>query len=286
MGSNQEATKHPPRIICLIFYSYTLHKPALLYFRYSYSMSIIHELLKLILTYFKNDTYASPTKVTYPTLSEKGNTQRENRVPQDTDIGESDKIATPTHENNWTAPIGSTSLSADSKWRALKMKVIQRDDHACVLCGSKTNLTVDHIKELSLGGTNAMINLRTLCKDCHEQRHNRKFLEYDFDADDNYGENYKISPKVEALNKAMKTGKGIGIKYVDGQGLYSERVIYPIKLYRRKYVYVDAYCELDKDDRVFRLSRMRICKSRWNFYDNPSNSYTGAPWTGTPWKHG
>ena len=248
----------------------------------------LQELLKFILNYFKIDPHASPTKVTNRMLSGEDNTQKTNRLPQesDSDIEEYDKIATPAHENNWTAPIGGgTRLSVDSKWRALKAKVIQRDDHACVLCGSKSNLTVDHIKELSFGGTNAMSNLRTLCKECHEQRHNRKFLEHDFDANDDYGENYKISPKVTALNKAMETGKGVGIKYVDGQGLCSERVIYPIKLYRRRYVYVDAYCELDKADRVFRLSRMRICKSRQNFYDNPTNSYTSAPWTGAPWKH-
>lgn len=89
---------------------------------------------------------------------------------------------------------------------------------------------------------------------------------------------------MKTLSDALDRGTAVGIKYIDRQGLYSERVIIPKKIYKNKYVYVDAYCELDKDVRVFRLSRMRICKTRLNFYDNATNSYVGQEWSGGVWR--
>lgn len=233
----------------------------------------------------------SPVKVTRHTLGDKRTekSSSQNSTPITNTQPKNLAHRTITNEpssgkNAWTASIMGKVASEDSSWRALKTRVMERDNYTCVLCGAKTNPTVDHIKELSFGGSNTLNNLRTLCKDCHEQRHGSKFLERGFDADDDYGENYKVSPKMQALNRAMESGNGIGIKYVDRDGLYSERVIHPNKIYKTKYVYVEAFCELDKDDRVFRLSRMRITNSRQNFYDNESNSYTSRPWTGGPWR--
>ena len=55
-------------------------------------------------------------------------------------------------------------------WRLIKKKVFKRDGK-CVWCGSKENLTCDHIIALKDGGTNDYSNLRTLCRSCHE-KHN------------------------------------------------------------------------------------------------------------------
>ena len=37
----------------------------------------------------------------------------------------------------------------------------------CAYCGSREKLTVDHIKARSLGGTNHLSNLQTLCDSCN-----------------------------------------------------------------------------------------------------------------------
>lgn len=170
----------------------------------------------------------------------------------------------PNFINPWTAEIDGKGLSVNSSWRALKNTIIERDHHQCVDCGSDVNLTVDHIIEGSLGGSNEPDNLQTLCKDCHEDKHGRKFLEVGFDADDNYGENFKVSNKLLALAHAKTEQLSISIDYVDREGKKTQRSIYPKNLYRgtKKYnnnkIYCDAYCSLDKARRTFRLSRIEI----------------------------
>lgn len=52
----------------------------------------------------------------------------------------------------------------------LRETVLARDGHKCVRCGSLERLEIDHIFPVSLGGTNAISNLRTLCKSCNASR--------------------------------------------------------------------------------------------------------------------
>lgn len=69
------------------------------------------------------------------------------------------------------------------EWREKRQEIINRDNHECQWCkedGKVTticdsNLEVDHIKELEYYPELALDNdnLRTLCKDCHNKRHNR-----------------------------------------------------------------------------------------------------------------
>jgi 5-methylcytosine-specific restriction endonuclease McrA len=52
----------------------------------------------------------------------------------------------------------------------LRAKVLERDNATCQLCGAKapdSEIEVDHIKPVSLGGTNNEENLRCLCKKCN-----------------------------------------------------------------------------------------------------------------------
>lgn len=56
-------------------------------------------------------------------------------------------------------------------WPELRQLVLERDHFQCGNCGSSENLHVHHIVPLSLGGTNELGNLRTLCKSCHERLH-------------------------------------------------------------------------------------------------------------------
>lgn len=56
-------------------------------------------------------------------------------------------------------------------WPELRQLVLERDHNRCGNCGSTEELHVHHIVPLSLGGTNEMGNLRTLCKSCHQRLH-------------------------------------------------------------------------------------------------------------------
>jgi 5-methylcytosine-specific restriction endonuclease McrA len=49
----------------------------------------------------------------------------------------------------------------------LRRMVVSRDGHRCQLCGSDRHLQVDHFVPLILGGTNALVNLWTLCRACN-----------------------------------------------------------------------------------------------------------------------
>ena len=49
-------------------------------------------------------------------------------------------------------------------WRRIK-RIVRGP--ACEACGTRDDLTVDHIVPQSMGGTHARANLRTLCRSCH-----------------------------------------------------------------------------------------------------------------------
>lgn len=47
------------------------------------------------------------------------------------------------------------------------MKHYKKKEH-CKYCGSRENLTIDHKHPISLGGTDEISNLQTLCKECNQ----------------------------------------------------------------------------------------------------------------------
>ena len=49
----------------------------------------------------------------------------------------------------------------------LRTFVYERDDFACVECGSQEDLSLDHIFPWSMGGTDSPDNLQTLCRSCN-----------------------------------------------------------------------------------------------------------------------
>ena len=55
-------------------------------------------------------------------------------------------------------------------WREIQGRVIARDRHRCLRCGSRMRrlLTVHHLKPRDEGGTNDDRNLATLCVPCHD----------------------------------------------------------------------------------------------------------------------
>jgi hypothetical protein len=53
---------------------------------------------------------------------------------------------------------------------AVRWAVFQRDRYACLHCGSHSDLTIDHIHPVSLGGLNDPTNLQTLCRGCNSRK--------------------------------------------------------------------------------------------------------------------
>lgn len=86
----------------------------------------------------------------------------------------------------WTTKKRSktTRHSYPANWKELREKVLKRDNYTCCTCHRTKpqllemgrHLEVDHIIRLADGGTNAMINLQTLCNKCHENRLNHMHM--------------------------------------------------------------------------------------------------------------
>ena len=51
-----------------------------------------------------------------------------------------------------------------------RVTIFERDGWACILCGSKDKLELDHAQALMNGGSNDPSNLWTLCDDCHSAK--------------------------------------------------------------------------------------------------------------------
>lgn len=52
----------------------------------------------------------------------------------------------------------------------LRWSVWLRDDLTCQRCGTRENLSVDHIRPESKGGTLELENLQTLCRSCNSKK--------------------------------------------------------------------------------------------------------------------
>lgn len=60
----------------------------------------------------------------------------------------------------------------DKRWPAMRLMAKRRDGFACVQCGSKQRLEVDHIKPVRDAPDLAFVltNLQTLCGTCHGRK--------------------------------------------------------------------------------------------------------------------
>lgn len=52
----------------------------------------------------------------------------------------------------------------------LRWQVWERDNFTCGHCGSRKNLSIDHVQPESKGGTLELDNLQTLCKPCNSRK--------------------------------------------------------------------------------------------------------------------
>ena len=66
-------------------------------------------------------------------------------------------------------------------WRALRKYKI-KNNPLCEQCEREKQVTsaecIDHIKPLSMGGTNDLSNLQTLCNKCHAKKSAKESVEY------------------------------------------------------------------------------------------------------------
>lgn len=53
---------------------------------------------------------------------------------------------------------------------SLRWEVFERDNFTCAKCGSRRNLTADHIIPESNGGETSASNLQTLCRSCNSKK--------------------------------------------------------------------------------------------------------------------
>lgn len=68
----------------------------------------------------------------------------------------------------------------------------------------------------------------------------------------------ELKERMQYITKAIDLGKDIAFQYVSYKGDYTERTIRPYSMVLRNGSwYVEGYCYLRKEERVFKLSRMR-----------------------------
>ena len=89
----------------------------------------------------------------------------------------------------------SKKLYNSKDWRNIRQIVLNRDFYICQVCGEPNCNTVHHIVELTPVNINDIDitlnpeNLITLCKQCHDEVHERNYRQevkwYAFDADGN-----------------------------------------------------------------------------------------------------
>lgn len=53
---------------------------------------------------------------------------------------------------------------------SIRWKIWERDDFTCNYCGSRTDLTIDHIHPEALGGSLDESNLTTACRHCNSKK--------------------------------------------------------------------------------------------------------------------
>ncbi len=72
---------------------------------------------------------------------------------------------------NWISKQKKKIFTRGGVNKDLRKLVFERDNYACQICGSKEELTIDHIIPFSKGGSNNPDNLQTLCKTCNIKKH-------------------------------------------------------------------------------------------------------------------
>ena len=77
--------------------------------------------------------------------------------------------------------VNNQNFYNSKRWKSLRSYKI-KNNPTCEQCERENKLSsaqcVDHIKPLSLGGTNDLSNLQSLCNSCHAKKSARESVEY------------------------------------------------------------------------------------------------------------
>lgn len=66
------------------------------------------------------------------------------------------------------------AIKNDPKYKAMRLRVLERDGHVCLWCGAEDDLTVDHMTPLVAGGAPYDDdNAQTLCRTCNGRKSDR-----------------------------------------------------------------------------------------------------------------
>ena len=98
--------------------------------------------------------------------------------------------------------------------KKVRAKIFKRDNYACLLCGKKDRLSIDHIVPLSKDGTNRQSNLQTLCEKCNS-------LKGDTTADYRRESKYKT---IYGYNDILKVLDKVIVKHTGHKAVVSEVV--------------------------------------------------------------
>ncbi|MFE9442504.1 HNH endonuclease [Streptomyces sp. NPDC006602] len=85
--------------------------------------------------------------------------------------GRCDDHAPPDRPWSRTSARNQLRDAARRLWdRRVRPRALARDGFACVLCGEREALEVDHILPIAQGGTWTLDNAQTLCRQCHAEK--------------------------------------------------------------------------------------------------------------------
>jgi len=84
-----------------------------------------------------------------------------------------------------------------------RLNVMHRDNYTCQYCGSNKNLTIDHVKPKSKGGTHTWDNVVAACVRCNTLKDNKELKDTNFKLkkvpkEPKSSERYKIAKKLKS----------------------------------------------------------------------------------------
>lgn len=80
------------------------------------------------------------------------------------------------------------AVRADAYTIAEWLSVVELFNNSCAYCGSKHNLTMDHVVPIALGGTNTYRNIIPACKSCNSRKNSTELIAW-YTAQSFYTEN-------------------------------------------------------------------------------------------------
>ena len=106
------------------------------------------------------------------------------------------KVRSPSVELELPSVVSLKDYIKPPEWPAFtRFNLFLRDRFSCQYCGSKENLTFDHLVPKSLGGKTTWRNVITACSSCNLKKSNRLYQEVDM-----HPFQWPFKPNIHELN--------------------------------------------------------------------------------------